>query len=242
MLTLIWAKMEFMNEKREKFEILCRLLVEENAKYNLTRITEPEEVEVRHFQDSVIVVDILRDYERVLGKCGRLVDIGSGAGFPSLALAIVLDGWDFVSVESTGKKAKFQEKASERLGLENFQVINARAEELGHEARYREKFDAATARAVGHLGLIAELTAGFLKVGGISLAWKGPKVEDEFEAANEICGKTGMQISGDIRYSLGEGDFGLSDCRIIKMFKVNKTSVEYPRSFGVMKNGLKKGI
>ncbi len=227
-----------MEQHREKFQILQKLLIEENQKYNLTRITDPQEIQVRHFQDSLIVTDILKEYQQTVDYQPELVDIGSGAGFPSLALAIVFENWKFTSIEATGKKARFQEMAAEKLGLKNFKVLNGRAEKYAHDKMFRGKFDIATARAVGHLALITELASGFLKETGIILAWKGPKVTHEIELTKNMLPNLGMNLPGEIPYHLGEGLTKLSECKIIKLTKTAETMVEYPREFGVIKKSL----
>lgn len=227
-----------MSDKQEKLDILCDFLIAENAKYNLTRIVEPSDIAIKHFQDSLIVLDMLNEYAAGKDYRPELIDIGSGAGFPSLALAIMLDNWNFTSVDSTGKKVKFQQAAAEELGLKNFKAICDRAEELGNDQSYRGKYDVATARAVGHLAMIAELSVPFLKSDGMFLAWKGPKVMEELPLAEERLKALGATQPEKISYQLGSGE-DVSELFIIKAIKVGFTPAIYPRQFGIIKKSLK---
>lgn len=222
---------------QDKFDLLCELLIEENAKYNLTRIVSPEEIRVRHFQDSLIIADWLECYKADDDVTPCLIDLGSGAGFPSLALAIEFDNWNFVSVEATGKKVAFQQMAAEKLGLTNFTVTNARAEDLGHDPKFRGKFDFATARALGHLAMIAELALPLLQVGGTFFAWKGPRYVEEMDKSGKILNHLGASEPEVMPYTLG-GEEDLF--HLLRVNKVENTPRIYPRSFGMIKKSLEK--
>ncbi len=162
-------------------EQLMKLLLAENTIHNLTRITEPASIRVRHFLDSLAALKILE----TAADGGRLTcaDVGSGAGFPVFPLAIARPQWTFVSIEATGKKAAFQRKVCTALRLENVEVVSARAEELAYERGFREQFDAVLVRAVADLSIAAELALGLVRVGGRMIAWKGPKAEEEVKKA-----------------------------------------------------------
>lgn len=229
-----------MQKKEQKFDLLCSLLIQENNKYNLTRIVDPDQIKLKHFEDSLTVLDMLNEYADSITHRPCLADIGSGAGFPGLALAIMLDNWDVVSVESTGKKAKFQKMAADKLELNNFTILNKRAEDVGHSKKYCEKFDVVTSRAMGHLAIIVEMAGGLLKNGGVMLAWKGPKVMEEYSQANEISKKVGMTYVREIPYKIGQGEEEMTQCRIVRYIKTSPCKPEYPRAFGIIKNQLKK--
>jgi len=219
-------------EQKAKFDRLAEMLIVANRRVNLTRIAEPGEIRVRHFEDSLIILDRLREIEAAgRGTCS-LADIGSGAGFPALALSIALPGWEVVSIEATGKKCDFQREAARELGLGNVEVIKGRAEELGRGERMRERFDAVTSRAVGSLAVNVELSLPLLKVGGKFFAWKGPKVDEELEEGKEMLEKLGAGEVVMWKYQLpgAEGDF-----RIVEAAKTKKTPRQYPREFKVMK-------
>ncbi len=228
-----------MTDKQDKIDRLCELLITENAKYNLTRIVDPDQIEIRHFEDSLIVLELLEDYASKFNYRPKLLDIGSGAGFPSLALAIMLDNWDFISLEATGKKVKFQQLAAKELELTNFEAINGRAEELAHNFKYREKFDIVTARAVGHLALISELALPFLMISGMFLAWKGPKVIEEMPLAEKVIKQLGGDKPDQIAYSLPDQDENDIDYCIIKTVKQFRSPVAFPRPYGIIKKQIK---
>lgn len=218
--------------QREKFDRLGELLVAENSKYNLTRIVDAEEVRVRHFEDSLVVYDRLAAMSEEIEGRFALVDVGSGAGFPGLALAIALPEVEVVSIEATGKKAGFQRKTAEMLGLGNFRCVGGRGEELAHKREYREKFDAVTFRAVGSLAMVAEIGAGFLKVGGVLWAWKGPKIAEEQGKGRERLCEVGMGEGGVKEYEI-EGVEG--KYVIFEAMKKRGTEGKYPREFKYIK-------
>lgn len=174
-------------EKREQFSRFCRLLQEYNARFNLTSITEESEVFVKHFLDSVAG-------EGLFQKNAAVAEIGSGAGFPSLPLKIVRPDLKFTLVESTGKKCEFLRVAVKELELERVEIVNARAEELARDARYREAFDCCCARAVARLNTLAEYCVPFVKRGGSFIAYKGDVAEEAEEAKRALkilgCGRT----------------------------------------------------
>src|SRR5204863_308755 len=153
------------------------LLIERNTDVNLTAITEPSSIARKHFLDSFTALAV-----RGWGGGERLVDVGSGAGFPGLALRIALPRAQVTLVEATGKKARFLEEVTRTLGLDGVEVRNERAEALAKERR--ERYDVGTARAVGSLGAVIEYLLPFLRVGGDAIAWKG-RVDAELGGANK---------------------------------------------------------
>lgn len=153
--------MVIMNEKLLKYR---DFLIEENKKINLTAITEPEEIEIKHFKDSLTIKDYVK---------GRVLDIGSGAGFPGIVLKIDNDNLDVTLIDSVRKKVNFMNEAIELLELKNIRAIHVRAEDYAKEER--EKFDTVTSRAVSNLTTLSEYAIPFLKIGGRFIAMKGPK-------------------------------------------------------------------
>ncbi len=176
---------EALTRYRHAFEVFAQLLVEQNLTLNLTRIVSREQIQTRHFLDSLAALAVLDAAAgRLSGqKPFTVIDVGSGAGFPALALAIARPKWQIVSVEATEKKARFQRLVCQMLGLDNVQVRHGRAETLAHEPALRERFDAAAARAVAPLNVLAELTMAFVKPGGLGVFWKGPQVREELPDA-----------------------------------------------------------
>ena len=143
-----------LEEYRETLVQFSELLIEENQKYNLTRIDSPEQIGVRHFLDSLAGLSVLDELSKKTGKPLRILDIGSGAGFPGLVLAIVRPQWQITSLEATEKKVKFQKMVCDALGLENAIILNGRAEAVAHHAQFRQTFDAVTARALAAMPVL----------------------------------------------------------------------------------------
>ena len=205
--------------KREIFQKFFALLTEYNAKFNLTAITEEEEVFEKHFLDSVAG-------ESLFPQNARVVEVGSGAGFPSLPLKIVRDDLTFTLVESTGKKCEFLKTAVKELGLTGVEVINARAEELARLPSYREQADACCARAVAKLNTLSEYCLPFVKCGGVFIAYKA-EAEAELREAKSAIFKLGGEEGGVVRYSLPYGERSL-----IVIKKRRSTPSVYPRGQG----------
>jgi 16S rRNA (guanine527-N7)-methyltransferase len=219
-------------EKNRKLDEFARMIEEENKIHNLTRIVGLEVMRVRHFEDSLV---ILPELEKLAGgKPLRLIDIGSGAGLPGLAIAIARPEWSVTSVDSTGKKIRFQQKVITELGLANARAVQGRAEEMGREAMWRETFDAVTARAVGELAILAELALPLARVGGRIFAWKGPGAEAEMAAGRSTVKKLGGGEVMELPYKLVVEGQEVS-YRIIAAEKVRACPKAYPRLFKEMK-------
>jgi 16S rRNA (guanine527-N7)-methyltransferase len=217
-------------EHQQAFDALAELLAEENKHTNLTRITDPQQVRIRHFLDSLAVLPIL-DAMADGRERFSVVDVGSGAGFPSLPLAIVRPGWQFVSIEATGKKVHFQQKVAAQLGFKTLTVLHGRAEDVAHEPHYRQQFDAALARAVADLRVLAEISLGLVKVGGAMLAFKGPDSDLECAAAENSIAFLGGKLDHTYLYTLP----GVADAfRLIEIRKISPTPEEYPRSYSLI--------
>lgn len=228
--------LSYLAQHQEQFAALTGLLLEENRKHNLTRITDPDQIRLRHYLDSMAALLIL---EPLAGDredfC--LIDIGSGAGFPVLPLAIIRTDWRFVSLEATGKKADFQRRACRLLELGNVEVITGRAEDLAHEPAFRERFDAVLARAVADLRILAELMGGFVKLLGNMFAWKGPDVEDELQNARPAFRKMGAPSAENVPYLLeDEHSSPPLLMNLIVSTKQHKTPFDLPRHYSRIKN------
>ncbi len=202
----------------DKFEKYYNLLLEFNQKFNLTAITEREEVIVKHFIDSVLGVDNL--------KGNKLIDIGSGGGFPAIPLKIMRDDITLTMVESTGKKCEFLKAVVDKLELTNVTVLNGRAEDLSKDILYRENFDVCTARAVARLNSLCEYCMPFVKVGGQFLAYKGEAEQEIIEAKNAI------KILGGELDCVANFDLLGAKRQIVCIKKVKNTPSLYPRGNG----------
>ena len=215
---------EINAEQAEKFEGYARLLFEWNQKMNLTAITSPEGVALLHFADSLTLLSAA-DFK----DGASLADVGTGAGFPSVPLAIMRPDMQFTLVDSLNKRITFLEAVKSELGLD-FKTVHGRAEELGRDVKYREKFDFATARAVAGLNVLCEYCLPFVKKGGSFLAMKGPSGRDEAAQAENAVKLLGGRLSAVKEFSLGE-----NDRRVIIIDKISPISQKYPRQSGKIK-------
>lgn len=209
------------NECSDKFNKFEDLLLEYNKKCNLTSITEKKEVFIKHFLDSAAG-------ESLFPENGKVVEIGSGGGFPSIPLKIIRDDLDFTLIESTGKKCTFLNEVVDKLQLNCVQVLNIRAEDGARDKNLREKFDVACARAVAQLNVLCEYCLPFVKVGGSFIAYKGEAAEEIKAAANAI-NVLGGKIDEIISFDLPDGG---GKRNIIKITKIKPTPANYPRGQG----------
>jgi 16S rRNA (guanine527-N7)-methyltransferase len=198
------------------------LVIERNTTMNLTAITTPADVATKHFLDSFTAIAV-----RTWTGRERVVDVGSGAGFPGLALRLALPGTRLTLIESMGKKARFLEEVTSTLAIDGVEVCNERAETLAHTRR--ERYDVGTARAVGTLGAIVEYLLPFLKVGGDAIAWKG-RLDAELAGARKACAALGAEIVTITPTSdLGLGAI-LPGRSLVVIRKLRATPSRYPRS------------
>lgn len=161
----------------KKYQIYTDYLLEVNSHTNLTTITDPAEIELKHFKDSLTVIDYIKEGDKVL-------DIGAGAGFPGIPLRIEKD-FDLTLIDSVNKKVNFMNQVIEKLDLKNARAIHTRAEDFAKD--HREGFDLVVSRAVANMATLSELCLPFVKVGGLFIALKGPKADEEVEnAANAL--------------------------------------------------------
>ena len=205
-------------EQLNSFEKYYQLLVHYNSMFNLTAITEREEVYKKHFVDSVIGVDNL------VGK--TLIDIGSGGGFPALPIKIMRPDLDVTLVEATGKKCEFLKTVEKELGLTGVTVINGRAEDLAKNSLHRENYDICTARAVARLNTLCEYCMPFVKVGGYFVSFKGNAKEEILEATNAVKTLGGV-LDKAVEYKLDGAERTL-----VYVKKTVNTPSKYPRGNG----------
>ncbi len=197
------------------------LLIEWNEKINLTAITEPSEVVTKHFTDSVTG-------EKLLEKGAKVIDVGAGAGFPSLPLKLVRDDLEVLMLDSLGKRVNFLNEVIGALSLEKISAIHARAEEVSKKD-LRESFDACVSRAVARLSVLCEYCLPFVKVGGVFLAYKGPQGLEELNDAKKAISVLGGEVSELKEYNLPNSDITHT---IIVIKKVRQTPLKYPRNSG----------
>ncbi|WP_298653183.1 16S rRNA (guanine(527)-N(7))-methyltransferase RsmG [uncultured Eubacterium sp.] len=201
----------------DRFDTYAELLVEWNGKMNLTAITEPEEIEVKHFLDCLMLPKYFN-----LDNIQTVIDVGAGAGFPSVPLLIYKPDLCLTMMDAINKRLTFLDTAVHALGLEA-QLIHERAEAAGQDENYREKFDLATARAVAPMNVLAEYCLPFVKVGGYFVALKGSN--DDTEEAKNAIATLGGEIIDNISYKLN----GTEPRSIVVIKKISQTPTQFPR-------------
>lgn len=209
------------NEKKEKLYQFMNLLIEKNKELNLTAITEEKEVILKHFIDSIIINKYIKTSDRV-------VDIGTGAGFPGIPLKIVEEN-NFLLMDSLNKRINFIEEVIEELHLKGINAVHMRAEEAGQNEKYREKFDIAVSRAVSKLNILVEYMLPLVKLNGKCICMKGPNIEDEIKEAEKAIEILGGKIEKIDKLFLPDSDIART---IIIIKKVRNTEKKYPRKAG----------
>lgn len=213
---------EFSNIQIERFYKYMNLLIEWNEKINLTAITEPKEIIIKHFIDSLTV---LKD---IKGK-NTLVDVGTGAGFPGIPLKIMDEEIKITLLDSLNKRINFLNEVINQLDLKNIETIHSRVEDAGKNKKYRERFDIATARAVANLATLSEYMLPLVKVGGKSICMKGSEVSEELQNSKKAISILGGEIENIDNFQLPKSDM-MRNIVIIK--KVKTTPIKYPRKPG----------
>jgi 16S rRNA (guanine527-N7)-methyltransferase len=209
----------------QAFEAYAADLREWNERFNLTAITAPAEIRVKHFLDSLSCIPSMR-----ASPNGRVVDVGSGAGFPGVPIKIAMPSIRLTLVESVGKKAEYCRRLVDHLGLRDVEVVNARAEEIGHDPAFREQFDWAVARAVAKLPILAEYLLPLVKVGGYAIAQKGESGPMEAQSTGHALRLLGGAIHKVTPVELP----GIVETRyLIIMKKTACTPDKYPRKAGL---------
>lgn len=214
------------------FERYYRLLVDWNERFNLTAITEYEQVQVRHFADSLtclLATQPLLEAARAGSPC-RLADVGAGAGFPGVPIKIVWPQVQLVLIESVGKKCTFLEELARDLGLTGVTVVNARAEDVGRDPQYREQYDIVVARAVAELPELVEYCLPLARRQGVVIAQKGEDVEAEVVAAEGAIALLGGALEKVLRVEVPGTALPRS---LVVLRKVALTPPQYPRRAGV---------
>lgn len=197
------------------------LMLEWNENVNLTAITEEKEIIYKHFIDSLSVNKYLTNKEKIM-------DIGTGAGFPGIPLKIFNEDLNFILVDSLNKRINFLEEVKNELNLNKLELVHARAEELAKNKNYRENMDIVVSRAVARLRILAEYMLPFVKKNGICICMKGPNIEEEIEESKKSLEILGGKIE-KIEHIILPGDF---ERNIILIRKIKETPSRYPRKAG----------
>lgn len=212
----------FCVKQLEQFFEYMELLIEWNEKMNLTAITEPEEIILKHFIDSITILKDIEDNSKI-------VDVGTGAGFPGVPLSIMNPTLKITLVDSLNKRLIFLQEVVNKLQLKNVEIIHARAEEFGQNKKYRESFDVATSRAVANLSTLSEYLVPLVKVGGKVVSMKAADAQQEINDAKKAIEVLGGAIEKIDEFNLPQSDIGRT---VITIRKQKQTPNKYPRKPG----------
>ncbi len=221
------SRLELTENQIEKLKLYYELLIEWNEKMNLTAITEPEDVALKHFCDSILLLSYAD-----IPQNSSLIDVGTGAGFPSVPIKIVRPDIKLCLLDSLNKRLIFLQEVVDKLGLENVEIVHSRAEDGARKQNLREQFDFATSRAVAQLNVLSEYCLPYVKVGGAFLAMKGKYSEEEIANSKNAIKTLGGKIAKVDTYTLADS----SERTIINVKKVSKTEKVYPRTSAKIKS------
>ncbi len=216
--------LEITGRQADQLDRYAQLLVEWNEKMNLTAITDPEGVLVKHLMDSLTVLRSLP----AAGEKVRLIDVGTGAGFPGIPLAVMREELELTLLDSLNKRLVFLEAVCRALGLEA-RCVHARAEEAGRQKAHREKYNVATARAVAALPALCEYCLPLVVPGGVFLAMKGPDGEREAQEAASAIKVLGGKLSGIDEWQLPPVEGEAAERKILRIQKISPTPDRFPR-------------
>ena len=223
--TLAEQGFELTDQQKDQFQRYFQLLVEWNEKINLTAITAEDEVYLKHFYDSL--APILQGHLK--NEPIALLDIGAGAGFPSLPMKILFPQLEVTIIDSLNKRIQFLHLLAEVLGLKGVHFYHGRAEDFAQDKHFRAQFDLVTARAVARIQVLSELTIPFLKVGGRLIALKASSAEDELKQAKNALNLLFAKVLENVDYQLPNGD----PRTLTIVEKKKETPNKYPRKAGV---------
>lgn len=210
-------------EQLEKFRQFMDLLLQWNEKMNLTAITNPDEIILKHFIDSLTILDKVKNAK-------TLVDVGTGAGFPGIPLAIMCPQVKITLVDSLNKRLNFLQEVINELELTNVELAHSRAEEFGQNKKYREKFDIATSRAVANMSTLSEYLIPLVRVDGQVICMKAGGAQEEINEAKKAINILGGEIKNIEEFNLPESNISRT---IIVINKIKQTPIKYPRKPGM---------
>ncbi len=207
-----------------KFRRYMELILEWNEKVNLTSITDTDEFVKKHFVDSIAICGTSQ-----MVNSSKIIDVGTGAGFPGIPLAILYPDKKFLLMDSLNKRIKIIEELSREIGLRNVTFLHGRAEELARNKDFREQFDLCVSRAVANLAVLSEYCLPFVKVDGWFAAYKTGTIEEELQASMHAIKLLGGRLDENKQLTIKGYDL---DHRILMIKKVKKTLAKYPRKAG----------
>ncbi|VYU66333.1 16S rRNA (guanine(527)-N(7))-methyltransferase RsmG [Clostridium tertium] len=218
--------LELKEEQYNKFIDYMKLLQEWNEKINLTAITEDEDIIKKHFIDCIKIFksDAVRDAKKI-------IDVGTGAGFPGLPIAIMNPDVKVVLLDSLNKRINFLNTVASKLGLKNVETIHSRAEDGARNVELREKFDVATSRAVANMAVLSEFCMPYVKLNGYFVALKGPSIDEELREGQKAITTLGGNLERVLEVTIEETDLKHN---IVEVKKISKCPKTYPRKAGTI--------
>ena len=198
-------------------------VLEKNRFINLTAITDPEEFTLKHFVDSMTI-------SKRIKKDAKVIDVGTGAGFPGIPLKIIREDIEVTLLDSLNKRINFLEEVIQQLGLTKIRAIHSRVEELGKNKKYRENFDCSVSRAVANLSTLSEYLIPLVMINGCCISMKGPSVEEEIQQSQNAISILGGKIEEVEKFQLPKSDI---DRNVVVIRKIKPTPPKYPRKPGM---------
>jgi 16S rRNA (guanine527-N7)-methyltransferase len=220
---LIELKLELSDHQKQQFIDYYEMLIEKNKVMNLTAITELSEVIIKHFIDSLTLIKVIEL------KNQKLLDLGTGAGFPGIPLKIVFPDLEIVLLDSLNKRLVFLQEVIDKLQLKKISILHGRAEDYGKNPSYREKFDLCVSRAVAKLSSLSEYCVPYVNKDGFFISYKSGKVEEELISSERAFKLLGAKLEAVNSFLLPGTDI---ERTLVVIKKVNKTPTNYPRSAG----------
>ena len=221
--TLSSWNFEIDDNKISQLDKYYEMLIEKNKVMNLTAITEFDEVLVKHFADSLSICTIIPDNVKFV------CDLGTGAGFPGIPMAIAYPDLQFTLIDSLNKRIKFLQEVVDALGLTNVTLVHARAEEAGRNKLYREQYDLVVSRAVANISTLSEYCLPLVKVGGYFISFKSGDIEDEIKQSGKAISKLGGKLQKPVLFNLPDTNISRS---FLVIDKEKSTPKAYPRKAG----------
>lgn len=213
------------DDQKSQFDLYYELLIEWNRVMNLTGITDYDEVNLKHFTDSLTISRIID-----MAQINTLIDVGTGAGFPGIPIKIAFPHIKVYLLDSLNKRIKFLNEVIKKLGLKNIYAFHGRAEDFAKDRQYREKFDVCVSRAVANLPTLSEYCIPFVKTGGYFVSYKGGDSDEEVIRSENAITLLGGEIENTDRFFLPDTDMGRT---LIKIRKRKSTPNRYPRKAGI---------